>query len=228
MAKELLEVRVNGSELLVLRGCPDQAMRDDMMASTLYTQLAADHQFSKFDDFNKWQDILLNASSKFGWLRLDVANTQERVATSETLTPAEAIGALLPASLAHWQGAPLRSLFTQLCTAPANGEAFCLLKQGMLRTSSSGDLCAVVMRLGFVGPTGKRVALSLAFATREALADNPFNQGFSRHQLTGNVMCSRVITQFDGIRYAPLKTPVIKALKTKQPGLVLPVTTVGL
>jgi hypothetical protein len=228
MAKELLEVRVNGSELLVLRGCPDQAMSDDMMASTLYTQLAADHQFNKFDTFSKWQDILLNASSKFGWMRLDVTDTQERTETTGTLTPADVFGALLPASLAHWQGDPLRSLFTQLCTAPANGEAFRLLKQGMLRTSSFGDACTVVMRLSFMGPTGERVSLCLAFETRETPVENPFNQCFSRHQLIGNMMCSRVIAQFDGIRYAPLRTRVKKALQTKQPGLVLPVTVVGL
>lgn len=233
MAHEVLEVCINGSQLLVFTGNPDQSMKDDVLDSTLYTQLAANQQAEKFDDFPKWQDILLNALSKFGWLRLDTTNVDEAPAC-DTFIPAKLFTELLPAPLQQAQGENVRMALTQLFSSPANAQAAGVLKQGMLQTSmskgASGDdlpVSAFVMQLGIVLPTWEKVSLHLAFQTREPSDDNPFNQCFSTHQLIGNLTYSRLVCKFDEIRYLPMRGPVSKALKDKKPRMLHPVAVVG-
>ena len=233
MAHEGLEVCINGSQLLVFTGLPDLSMKDDVLDSTLYTQLAANQQAGKFDDFQKWQDILFKALSSFGWVRLDTANFDEALAC-DTFMPAELLSELLLASLQQAQGENLRMVLTQLFSSPDNSQAAGMLKQGMLQTLMSRDaagnelpVSAFVMQLGIVSPTWEKVALHLAFQTREPLDENPFNQRFSTHQLMGNLEYSRLVCKFDDIRYLPMRGPVRKALQDKKPRLLHSVRVEG-
>lgn len=58
---------VNAGDIVLFDPDVEALFRDDVLASTLYFQLAASRKFSKSSAYSQWRDTYLEAMGVFGW-----------------------------------------------------------------------------------------------------------------------------------------------------------------
>ncbi|RMS63129.1 hypothetical protein ALP63_04449, partial [Pseudomonas syringae pv. aceris] len=68
MKQELDAVVVNAGCLMFFPEPQRVALKNDVLDSMLYVQLAASKQHSKFAEPEKWNETRLTAAQRFGWL----------------------------------------------------------------------------------------------------------------------------------------------------------------
>jgi hypothetical protein len=224
MNQEVTRIYINGAELVVFLDAAESTVKEDILASTLYAQLAADKQIDRFTDCSSWHATLLKALSTFGWLRLELKGSEGDCPESDTFTPVDLFSELLPEVLANWRGKKLEDVLNLLFCSPLSDRALALRERSLLitdtlPTDSAGNattVSTVLMQLGFVLPTGEKVSLCVAFKTNETLAENPFTQSFSRLRLVGQINCSRLIGKLDDLRYALFRHKINVALSERR------------
>lgn len=231
MKQNIYAAYINGPELLVFTDSTHDRIKQDVMASTLYAQLAADRQFNKFTHHRQWQAALLKARHTFGWLRLDLESVEGGWVDSPTFSPLDIINELLPARQNPWPAATLEHLTASLFASPQTAPAAALLKHSLCRSveadcHDTGAVIAtasVVLQMGVVLPGAEKVSICVAFETTEPIAENPFAQRFSRHSLVGDIKCWRLIDVLDDLRYSPFRQRITEALQDRREELILPI-----
>lgn len=231
MNQEAVETYLNDGLLMVFVAPVDPSLRRDVMDCSLYTQLAAARQFSKFTDYRDWQTTLIKALAAFGWLRLDLADKQGT--SGETLAIAEVLSELLPDALSDWRGERLDNLLASLFQAPGNDVAAAIIERCVEVTAPQTDtrnaiqahaepLSSVVLQIGFVLPTREMVLLCVAFETLETVDANPFAQRLMNSHLAGDFRAFAFVGVLDDLRYSPFRQRIDKALAEKRAALCFP------
>lgn len=224
MNQDVTRIYINGAELIVFLDAAQSTVKEDILASTLYAQLAADKQIDKFTDCSNWHATLLKALATFGWLRLELNGSESDFPESDTFTPVDLFSELLPEVLANWRGKKLKDLLSLLLSSPLSERALALRDRSLLITETlSTDLAATattvssaLLQISFVLATGEKVSLCVAFKTNETLAENPFTQSFSRLRLVGEINCFRLIGKLDDLRYALFRHKINGALSERR------------
>lgn len=224
MNQEVTRIYINGAELVVFLDAAESTVKEDILASTLYAQLAADKQIDKFTDCSGWHATLLKALATFGWLRLELKGSEGDCPESDTFTPVDLFSALLPEALASWRGKKLENLLNLLFCSPLSDRALALRERSLLitdtlPTDSAGSATTVstaLMQISFVLPTGEKVSLCVAFKTNETLAENPFTQSFAKLERVGEITCFRLIGKLDDLRYALFRHKINGALSERR------------
>ncbi|MCQ3030152.1 hypothetical protein NLO88_05725 [Pseudomonas syringae] len=62
-----LDAYVNARHFIMFDWRVDSAVKSDILASTLYTQLAADKKVPSVSDYARWRQTYLDAMTTFGW-----------------------------------------------------------------------------------------------------------------------------------------------------------------
>lgn len=236
MSQEVSGIYINGAELLVFLHAVDCPTKHDILASTLYSQLAADKQNHKFTNYASWHGTLLKALATFGWLRLELKGDEGEWLKSDTFTPVDIFSALLPKILEGWRGKKLEEMLNLLFSAPLSDQASALRDRSIWTADNiSSPACAdattastALMQLGFVLPSGEKVSLCVAFETIEAIGENPFTQSFSRQQLLGEIKSFALIGKLDELRYSQFRHKINEALNERRDELSLIVEGHGL
>ena len=231
MSQEVLEAWINGPELLVFLGRADDAIKQDVMASALYTQLAAHKRFNKFTHHSEWHATLLNAHTSFGWLRLALERTDGPVLQSDAFSALDIFIGLLPQAFDGWRGGELEEALARLVFSLPDAGASALHARSVSKTAdpaSQDRACAsrvssVVLQLALVLPTAEKISMCVAFETDEPVAANPFTQRFSRHRLAGEINTTRVIEMLDNLRYRVFRQGITEALQDRREELILPI-----
>lgn len=235
MSQEASGVYINGAELLVFLDPADSPNKPDVLASTLYSQLATDKQSHKFTDCSKWHATLLKVLATFGWLRLELKGDEGDCPKSGTFIPVDIFSALLPNMLEAWRGKKLEDLLSLLFSPPLNDRAVALRDRSIWTADTSSPdksaeptpVSTALMQIGFVLPTGEKVSLCVAFSTSETLAENPFTQPFSRHRLVGEIKCFCLTSKLDDLRYSLFRHKINEALNERRGELSLVVEGYG-
>jgi hypothetical protein len=234
MNQKISGMYINGAELVVFLDAADSPARQDILASTLYAQLAADKQTPKFNDCSNWHATLLKALATFGWLRLELKRLESDCLKSDSFTPVDLFSALLPQVLGSWRGKKLEDLLSRLFCSPLSDRALTLRDRSLLITETSSTdsvdsatVSTALMQISFVLPTGEKVSLCVGLNTNETIAENPFTQSFARQKLVGEINCFGLIAHLDDLRYAQFRNKINVALSEKRDVLSLVVERYG-
>lgn len=225
MTQEAVETYMNDGLLMIFAAPMEPGLKRDVMDCSLYAQLAATRQFSKFSHYRDWRATLIKALAAFGWLRLDLADKQGT--TGETVAIADVLRELLPDALSEWRGERLDKLLASLLNTTGNQPANALVERCVAVSSNKREsehatqaeaqsVTSVVLQIGFVLPSREMVLLCVAFDTLEAVGVNPFAQRLTTSQLLGDLRSFAFVGVLDDLRYGQFRQRIHTALADKR------------
>jgi hypothetical protein len=230
------------SDIIVNAGCMlffakdiTHDLKKDVLACTLYTQLAATKQYSRFNETKAWEERHLLAMNRFGWM----------MSASETFSHSAQSG--MPASLWTWIEHTLPSFMPtnaiaeaqacarQIYVANPGQRGFALFTcqvAAACGSSTEGSAVApdmaqrpeaktkVVMQLGFVDSTAQLSLVTLCFSRR-----GPFTSGFlfepiNGDDIVGNLELTFRALRLQGVVYSQFRNPIDEKLQGRRDALM--------
>lgn len=232
MSQEVVETYLNDGALMMFAGSVDQAFKHDALNSCLYAQLSASKQFNKFTNYREWQTTLIKALTTFGWLRLDLADSQS--VESEGFVVSNRLRELLPKSISHLSGATLDRLLTWLFTPEASKVAKVMIKrlepvvshENATSTEMPAPLApvySVVLQVAFLMPSRQQTLLCIAFETQQDISSDLFDQHLNIGKLVSDVRSFAFIGTLDDMRYSQYRERIDTALADRRDLLSFPI-----
>lgn len=214
----------SSSDLVVNAGCllffHDRPQNRDVVDSTLYAQLAASSEHSRFTTYPLWKKTWLKAALELGW------EFQSGVSFSEPAPPTDAVSfwglakALRPKFVSED--------FVALCEAKSlqlssNSTALKLFADQVM----DADASKVSMQLGVVDNQYNLSLLQLHFVCANPLCRSTLFGPWERQTIKGNIEFSFQRLRLSKVAYTPWRDQVVEALKDQRAELVLEVLSSG-
>lgn len=191
MIREPSTIYMTAGSLICFADDITSAFKEDVLCSTLYIQLAAAKQVSRYHHFEQWADVYLKAMATFGL----IPSTRKFTTYSATQLPLLNIRTLLEYELGQRVPVTLRDrLVTFLAhypgqlsneTAMAVRERF--IESQALVESASGELSQVVFHVVVADADNRIHGCVIAFSTLDAVNEAFFNQDFDVGEREGDV-----------------------------------------
>lgn len=210
-------MNLSSHDLIVNAGCllffQDHPSTRDVVDSTLYAQLAASSEHSRFTTYPVWKKTWLKAASAVGW------EFQSGVSFSEPAPPADTVNfwGLAQAMRPRF----VSEDFLALCEATSvqlfsNSTASALFADQVM----DADASTVSMQLGVVDNTYNLTVLQLHFACASPLCRTLLFGPWERQTITGNIEFSFQRLRLPIMAYAPWRDQVVEAVKDRRAELV--------
>ncbi|MQQ37916.1 hypothetical protein GE543_27160 [Pseudomonas sp. SZ57] len=225
MKQELDAVVVNAGCLMFFPEPQRVALKNDVLDSMLYVQLAASKQHSKFAEAEKWNETRLAAAQRFGWL----PSASEHI--SQPLPPesAETAWSCMARALAPFVSADTllhaEAFMRRAGNQSVASEALHLLRSQTVQSglNHAGRLqVSVVLQLAFVDIRQNLKLAQFQFATRQPLSSGFLFEVIEPNSVYGNIAVTVYAMQLFEQVYSQFRDGIDTALSSKRAGLIMP------
>jgi len=223
MIREPSTIYMTAGSLICFADDITNTFREDVLCSTLYIQLAAAKQVSRYHHFEQWADIYLKAMATFGL----VSSARKFTTYSAVQLPLLNIRTLLEHELSQLVPVTLRDrLVTFLAhyprqlsneTAMAVRERF--IESQALVESASGELNQVVFHVVLADVDNRIHGCVIAVSTRNAVNEAFFNQDFSAAEREGDVHFGYYSADLFEPRYAQFRDTFSRLVSDRREAL---------
>jgi hypothetical protein len=225
MKQELDAVVVNAGCLMFFPEPQRVALKNDVLDSMLYVQLAASKQHSKFAEPEKWNETRLTAAQRFGWL----PSASEHISQPLPEDSAETVWSCMVRALAPWVSAETllraEAFMRRAGSQSVASEALHLLRSQTVQSglNHSGKLqVSVVLQLAFVDTRQKLKLVQLQFATRQPLSSGFLFEVIEPKSVYGNIAVTVHAMQLFEQVYSQFRDGIDTALSSKRACLIMP------
>ncbi len=224
MKQELDAVVVNAGCLMFFPEPQRVSLKNDVLDSMLYVQLAASKQHSKFAEPEKWNETRLAAAQRFGWLPSANEHTSQPLPEESVETVwscmTRALAPFVPAETLRHAEAFMRKVGNQSFT----NEALHLLRSQTLQSglNHAGKLqVSVLLQLAFVDTRQNLKLAQFQFATRQPLSSGFLFEVIEPTSVYGNIAVTVYAMQLFEQVYSQFRDGIDTALSSKRAGLIM-------
>ncbi len=221
-------VYANAGHIFYFANGVDQSFKEDVLNSSLYLQLAASNKHSRFDDFNAWRSVYVDAMPRFGWVptgnRLNRQAAEGETSISVWEQISNSLGGRLSANLAHEVG----RLFVDQEADKGVSTGLLLFRDhavSVQTNSAAGQASAeeVSLSLMFSLVSCEHVVTSvfLAFRTTEPLEKNWLSQRFQTEKLIGDLTVEMMCAEISEHRYRRVRERLNTELGPRKQELII-------
>ncbi|WP_214347643.1 hypothetical protein [Pseudomonas congelans] len=225
MKQEMDAAVVNAGCLMFFPEPQRVSLKNDVLDSMLYVQLAASKQHSKFAEPEKWNETRLAAAQRFGWL----PSANEHV--SQPLPPesVETVWSCMARALAPLVSAETlvraETFMRKVSTRSTANDALDLLRSQAIQSglNHAGKLqVSVLLQLAFVDTQQNLKLAQFQFATRQPLSAGFLFEVIEPKSIYGNIAVTVYAMQLFEKVYAQFRDGIDTALSSKRAGLIMP------
>lgn len=181
-----------------------ETFKDDVLVSTLYTQLAASKKHSMVTEFETWRETCLRAMTAFGWIFTQREAQSDPSGTQEIFDLFSLIELYIGAV-----AIPLQRQIKQMPSAVSS-----------VVIDEVNSLSVVTLQVSFIQAEPEMTSLWVQIKTRQAVCDNPFTQRFATDQIVGTVKRVCFSAELLDRHYALFREKLIAALGDKRQTLI--------
>ncbi|AAY39442.1 MULTISPECIES: hypothetical protein [Pseudomonas] len=224
MKQELDAVVVNAGCLMFFPEPQPVSLKNDVLDSMLYVQLAASKQHSKFAEPEKWNETRLAAAQRFGWL----PSANEHVSQPLPAESAETVWSCMARALAPFVSADTllqaESFMRRVGNQSVGSEALDLLRSQSVQSglNHAGRLqVSVVLQMAFVDTRQNLKLAQFQFATRQPLPSAFLFEVIEPKNIYGNIAVTVYAMQLFEQVYSQFRDGIDTALSSKRAGLIM-------
>ncbi|MGV8918261.1 MAG: hypothetical protein ACOH2R_10765 [Pseudomonas sp.] len=215
-------VVVNAGSMLFFLDNTDQSERKDTLDSTLYSQLTASKEHSKFTELADWSNRYLAASLRFGWM----LRSSESISQSVADQPLDTVWGWIrnTHSAAGLQAAVEEgeALARQSYRDHPDQHAISLFARQAIQCSADNESRAVVIQLGFTGPMSTLILIRVSFTTRQFLTPTFLFDPVTPQDIVGNVDLTFYSMELRGELYSLFREGIDAGLNDRRAEFVCP------
>ncbi len=215
-----MEGHVNAGCLLFMSAAFSDRQKQDIMDSTLYTQLAATKKHSRFDAPDAWRQTWLAALNRFGWTLRHHESLSVPATEFAPGTVWDWITTYLPSFIPLELVCESERLTSRSISAHPDQPAIKLWGLHVTEPSSSGDQQKVGLQFAVCGPASGLCLIVLTFRTSQLPSPDFLIGSLSPQALVGNIEMTFYSGHLMELVYGQFREKISQALEGRRPDLV--------
>lgn len=226
------DIYVNAGHIMYVANGVHDSFKDDVLSSSLYLQLAATHKHSRFDDFNAWRSVYVDAMPRFGWVPTGQWLNRQAAEGETSFTVWNQISNRFDGRLAAGFADEVGRVFVnQEAGKEANkdvGAGLLLFRDHAVsvQTKSTAEQASVEetsLSLIFSLVSSEHLVTSvfLGFKTTEPLEKNGLSQRFQTEKLIGDLTVEMVCAEISEHHYRRVRERLNAELGARKQELIM-------
>lgn len=230
MQAEQANIYICAGHVVFFSESVSKQMRDDVLSSGLYLQLAADKKYSRFNALEEWRGVSRELMTLFGW----VITQEESVDDASDEVFILDINRVLGKMLGGKVSAPLLARFDTFCheleTADSSRSDMALLlghalskKEDFLTGSRSSDAVdtSLSLLISFVSPEGLLVTALVSSTAPVCAGQNILPTHFAFGRVVGHFSLNIMQIEFMEKKYSRARERVIAELAERKSSQIM-------
>lgn len=227
---------INSGSILLLSTTLSPALRQAVLDSVLFAQLAADEDFPDVSAHAQWTEALTDTLDACGWRNYDQGRTSGLFPVSSVnfFSVYEALHAAFQSRLSAEQVVLIASALGRVAQLPEHSVPGALLRGqsiGAIETQSAGmevnnnvnNNHRVRVLAGIVEPDGYLTLASVCFETDQPIDSQFLRQDFATSRLVGEVSTAFFYSRFSVDQYEPYREDTVLWLGHQRQALCIEV-----
>lgn len=204
------------------------SFKDDVLSSSLYFQLAASKKHSRFDDFNAWCSLYVEAMPRFGWVPTGQSSYRQLVNGEPSFTVwsqiSNRLASRVPADVVDEVG---RFLVGQEAVEQVSAAAVLFREHAVSVRSDTPEAVLSIEEtsfssiFSFVSCDHSVISVFLSFKTTEPVGKNLLSQTFQSEKIAGSVAMEIISMEFREHHYRRVRQRLNTELGARKQNLVI-------
>jgi hypothetical protein len=229
-------VYIVAGAILVFSPDTMESVRENILDSTLFLQLAANRKFPEISDFTQWHKAYLFHSHSLEWTHLSAWSQFSSGADSIDFRLDELIGTQLSSRLSREQVEQIDLALSCITTMPMAAMAARVLREHAVECAASEDanvpvenvegraapcLTRLRVQVGYVDGAGRLTCVWVYVQSAEAIQNDFLVQALMAKQVFGNIQVNGVVAELDDFDYESTRKRIIAAVGSLRQGKIV-------
>ncbi|MDB6143207.1 MAG: hypothetical protein JWP80_2251 [Pseudomonas sp.] len=226
-----LVIYASAGNLIVFPSLMSAQLRQDILYSNLFGQLAATHTFSAFTMSKQWYRFYTNTLAKVWWISSGMGDRTLSADELPAFTVINAIMAPMPIQVSTEKAKEFAQIVSAVGQLPRSTAAIELLHKSVVRVELVDSEVAeedhqqttinhIRLQISFAVSDQSLIVFCLSFSTTEAVAANMYGQAFALDQIIGDIEINYFSAKLDDA-YATDRSLIISKLGNKVETMVI-------
>jgi|GEM_PF-2391413 len=237
MSGSLNDVYVSAGHLVLFADDVSDGFKEDVLSSSLYFQLAASHQCSKFHAFKLWCDVYQEAMVAFGWPPVSRNTRSYRIESEKTFyvwgeIKNRLVERVSPALLVRFEQLMVErqaatqtnrayALFFDHCVSSPLQDVSLDGHDPVLSVQHGSGGVTLSLLLSFVSCEQVVTSVFLSFKTAETVGEHPLLQNFTSGDIEGHLVMDVISSEMAGPHYRRVRERINARLGDKKQTLIM-------
>jgi hypothetical protein len=221
-------IYANAGHIVFFADDVSKSFKDDVLSSSLYLQLAASNKYSRFDDFNAWCSLYVDAMPRFGWVLTGQNSYRHAVEGEASFTVWNQITHRLGGKVsAGFFDKVSRFLVDQEAAEEVNAAILLFRDHAVSVRSAAPEAQAgageasLSLMFSFVSCEHWVTSVLLAFKTTETVGRNLLSQVFPGEKMVGDLAVEVISAQISEHHYRRVRERLNRELGARKQALIL-------
>jgi hypothetical protein len=215
------DIFIVGGSILLLSHELNQTVRDDVLDSTLYMQLASTSKQPSLIEYEQWWELYRSQLNKFGWTRLQSFGSSFEPDSEQ---PCQTINNMVASNVSHYLSSTyveaIDRALIELSSLPAHSAALALLRQYSVAEDEASNLSRIRLQVGIVLEGTRLIYLTFSFATRETLPNSIIEHIFQTTDIVGEIEFNGCISVLDSTAFEPWRKRIAMVVAPAREDLI--------
>ncbi|EJL93858.1 hypothetical protein PMI18_05830 [Pseudomonas sp. GM102] len=193
---------VVGGSILLLSHELNQSVRDDVLDSALYMQLASVAKPPSLTEYEQWWELYRSQLNQFGWARLQDFGGSFK---PDSKQPCQTISQIVASKVSLYLSSPyveaIDRALVELSRLPPQSAVRTQLRQYSVAEDQASKLTRVRLQIGIVLAGTRLICLTFSFETHETLPNSIIEHIFRTNDIVGEIEFNGCISVLDSTAF---------------------------